>query len=50
MKSISLTEEEFYEIVENYKMSSDESYKIHTAYLIYDKLKEAYPEEFEERE
>lgn len=45
---IFLTKEEFREIRNNYSQRSDDSYRLHTAELIFDKLRENYPEEFED--
>ena len=43
--TITLTREEFRELLSNYQYRQDESYNIHTAYLIYQKIFEQHPGE-----
>lgn len=49
MKSINIPDELFYELIDNYTYRNDQSYALHTAYDIWELMKEQYPEEFEEK-
>lgn len=50
MKTITLTNEEYDEICENYKVRQDESYCNHTAWTIWDAIKRESPEDIKDYE
>lgn len=50
MKIITLTDEEYEEICENYKVRQDESYCNHTAYTIWEAIKRENPEDIRDYE